>query len=240
MSVTKKWSEWSDLEDELLVDAVMEFHGKPWQTISTKMPGRDADECRMRYHRYVKNSKRFAGKVPVRVSRFKSEDDRTSMTMMVRNPGEPSPLPVEDEAFASLAADQLIDSDAFTFEEILNLGAQPHLSQPVTNDPPSPNTLAALPTWTQVADPVALQTTTTVVAPSLTSLPTFRATIVSAVKSRPNVAFLRPVYLDMWSKNIRFRDINSIINRPSKSKITYGAIAKKSVIVFNPALVYGA
>jgi len=147
---------WTEQEDRTLVDALVKHLDGPWRRVAKHLPNRDVSQCRERYHRVLKNSPKYADLIPQQVRDYR----RNAQT---RKDVKPPPIQTEEDLFAAstaelefggITAEDLVQAacetldetqDRFSFEEIHELGAMPHLTQPVPIDVPSPRTLLAPP-----------------------------------------------------------------------------------------------
>lgn len=153
---------WTEDEDKRLIDTLVKLGNVPWKTVAKSVKGRTSNQCRDRFHKSIKKAARYRNMIP-------------DCVLVYRRNTRGVPVPVEefdgfaeyeedsqrdvpdatvDHAFGTDAftIDMPIDAelsidDKFSFEEICELGAMPHLTQPVPMTIPSPTSLAALPLY---------------------------------------------------------------------------------------------
>lgn len=141
---------WTNEEDEALVNVMKDLGTiSSWNAVGEQMRARDGRQCRDRYHKVIKRSatwKRAITQIKLpRHGGFRRNDEKEEHSLQ-----ELGDLPLDEMVHDLLvaipeAAQQSYDT--FSFEHMYALGALPHLSQPVPNTLPSPDSMKALPTW---------------------------------------------------------------------------------------------
>jgi len=227
---TSKPVPWTEAEDWLIVALVKKLVGMPWKTIAMGVPGRDGDACRSRFHRVIKRSDKYAAHLPDGVREVR---------------GQPAPeekdveAAVEDgvaDTFGSdllavdIPLDDLDSADKFSFEEICDLGAMPHLSQPVPLCVASPTSLAALPEFNASSSPETVAVPSPpprvesgtisfhVIPRGLVARPSQQGNAVRIVPKGapecPRTSGCRAVSGSIGFAHVDLTDINKMINRP--------------------------
>lgn len=248
----------------MLVFRVMDMGDVPWKVIAEGVPNRNSVECRDRFNKRLRLSSRWKDKLSSDILAIHSRRGRPPRSKKAVVCDD-APEHKHDEGEIPLFFDPSEEpTDAFTFEDMLSLGALPHLSQPVPDAPPSPDALAALPVMTPVAEVAAAEATAAEVAPPRRALvPPMKVRIVptdSIVKEyatngnfRGNSGVVNPLmtFASTWrphnftaipqSMHARFAGINAMINGPQPTKRQLsGRLAgrhRQTGVEFNPQLV---
>lgn len=265
---TSKPVPWTEAEDWLIIALVKKLAGMPWKNIAMGVPGRDGDACRSRYHRVIKKADKYAAHLPSvrsRGARSQPTPDEQDVEAAVEDG-------VVDTFGSDLLAveiplDDLDSTDKFSFEEICDLGAMPHLSQPVPLCVASPTSLAALPEFNASSSPetVAVSSPPPVVKSGnisfhvlprgLVARPSQQGDAVRIVPRGPpeytRASGSRAVSSSIGFAHVDLADINKMINKPLPDQAWHrssaihkqrkakvkAAQARVSELVFNTQLV---
>ncbi len=123
---------WTDEENRRLIDAVAKLGKVPWSRVAESMDGRAGAACRDHYCRVLRHSEKYSDAISAASRRASAAPDVFELLA--------AELPIDP-------LDPIESIDQFSFDGLCELGAMPHLAQPMTPPNPSPATLAALPTF---------------------------------------------------------------------------------------------
>lgn len=126
---------WSPSEDSQLVEALVAIGTVPaWKTVARYVTTRTSVQCRDRYNKVIK-------KAPHWQVALKKLDQHVDHDAPQVAPVVEAVLPLH----VTVPPPCEETTDAFSFESMHALGALPHLSQPVPNVMPSPDSMKQLP-----------------------------------------------------------------------------------------------
>jgi len=225
---------WTEDEDRLLIASLAKLGNVHWKSIATGVPGRTGSECRDRFHKTIKKSAKYRDIIPDSVLNGRRRPVPVSV------PTPPVDATIEDADLLALDLPLDFDDsavDTFSFEGMLQLGALPHLAQPVPLSIPSPSSLAALPQF-QVQAPAPPGR-----KPGLTisMVPTMRSAgqaTASMTRATAGPIGFAPSTLSAINKMINRPLGAAPVAKPIKKRAASKAVASvASTLVFNPQLV---
>ena len=229
--------QWTATEENALVDAIQRSDGQSWGDVAqiAKL-NRSAAACRIHFQRAIRKKARFRG------HQFKTPRGEYLSKPAVDASTNPVVSVIDKE---SLFADEFLDAvDAFTLESIMNLGAQPHLKQPVVQEQPSPTAVAGLPKWTKQSPPLPPSVRAACVPEPVGGL-SVRVVQRKHLAYRPDGSSSSVKLFAMGDSLVRvsFASINQMLKTPPKHKPKVAPKApvqrmrKIDGLVFNTALV---
>ena len=248
---------WNEAEDHRLIKTLIEMGNVRWVDVAERMPGRSGENCRDRYHKYISKMVKYRHLVPDDVREIRKRGAPKSKPAY--DSGDDLDDDCDDDNLLNEAAERAVadvfggdvfgvqlpgdvsTDDKFCFEDMLGLGAMPHVAKPVAPGLPSPGSMAALPTFAPLparkppAPPAPPQVPATP-AVSKTSPPGLHVRVVPRVFG--SKARATSIVCDQFTER-NFADINAMLRRPLVKPIAKNKkqAMKAPGIVFNPRLV---
>ena len=232
---------WTEDDDRLLIETLVKVGKVPWKNVAMCMRGRAASQCRDRFHKHIKKAAKYRNLIPQHVL-----DYRRHLSAIPATDDELDAKAVE-EAFSDALAEDLFSielpedlcagsGDKFSFEEIYELGAMPHLAQPVPLTVLSPRSLEALPKCqaSPVLKPKGPGTVTFSMVPSGQ---------LNWSRRGGMCATAGPIGARDGFTESTFAKINRLVNKPTRvppkkrRSVAKPRARRASVIVFNPQMV---
>ena len=262
---------WTYSEDCLLIKTLIQMGNVRWQDVAETMPGRTGVNCRDRWNKYLLKMVKYRHLIPDHVRNMRrrgkakppmayESDDESEDVDDGGDDGDEDDLLAtaaeravadvfgEGGIFDELPAEVGVD-DKFCFEDMLGLGAMPHVSKPVAPGLPLPlpASIDALPAFDQLLAHEKLSPSTCAqTAPSspgaLACPAAFNVRVVPRVNfaiGRGNTAKAAGIVLNQFTE-AGFAEINAMMRRPLArpvvKRVKHSA-AKTPAIVFNTQLV---